>query len=323
MQELRKAIYDLPLIFAFHETIENLDGKALPTARLIFSPPHLHLRHIGILCGSFNPLTLAHTKLAEHARDTFALDSVFFSLAKVTINKEQVTGLSLADRLLLLTLYAQQHKQLGVTLANRGLYFEQAQAFRSLFGEQVQLSFLIGMDKLLQIFDPRYYQDRTAALQQLFRSASLIVANRGDMDEQSFTQLFEQPENQPFRSHVQFFTLPAEVTALSATAIRNALSAGNTIHSQVPNETAIFLTETRAFHPPLQYDDEQINTYEVRQQLLSKLYAVRSWAEQQVDFHQLLSLALSASDRGRTLRHTTQKEDFATLVQACPRQPST
>ena len=89
---------------------------------------------------------------------------VLFTLAKVTVDKEHVTGLSLEDRLLLLSLYTQRHPSTGFALVNRGLYFEQAQAFRSVFGEQVALSFVVGMDKLLQILDPKYYQDRDAAL---------------------------------------------------------------------------------------------------------------------------------------------------------------
>ena len=209
-----------------------------------------------ILCGSFNPLTLAHTELAERALATFALDTVFFTLAKVTVDKEQVTGMSLEDRLLLLSLFAERHDQMGVALVNRGLYFEQAQAFRTLFGEEAALYFLVGMDKLLQIFDPRYYQDRDAALQQLFAISSLIVANRGDMDEANFSQLLDRPENRRFRAHVHFFTLSAAVTDLSATALRKALAAGQPIDSQVPPETVAFLTETQAFAPPLQIEAE-------------------------------------------------------------------
>jgi len=273
--DIHSEIANLKRLFALYEAVETLDLAAPPTARIVFPDSATVPRRVGILCGSFNPLTLAHTELAEGAL-AFALDTVFFTLAKVTVDKEQVTGMSLEDRLLLLSLFAARHDQMGVALVNRGLYFEQAQAFRTLLGEEAGLYFLVGMDKLLQIFDPRYYQNRDAALQQLFAIASLIVANRGDMDEVNFSQFLDRPENRRFRTYVNFFTLSAAVTDLSATALRTALAAGHPIDSQVPPETTAFLTETQAFAPPLQRGTEAVDVYAARLRLLSKLYAERS-----------------------------------------------
>jgi nicotinamide-nucleotide adenylyltransferase len=317
MQELQHAVYSLTQLFTLYDLVETLDATASPTAWLVVPPQLPRVQHIGLCCGSFNPLTCAHTTLAMHAHQTFSLDNVFFTLAKVTINKEQVTGLGLVDRLLLLALYAAQHTALGVALVNRGLYVEQAQAFRALFGEHVKLSFLIGMDKLFQILDPRYYHDREAALQQLFSLASLCVANRGDMDEQSFTQLLEQPENQPFRKYVHFFTLPADITEVSATAARSSLSRGQGVDGLVPAEVSTGLAEMRAYAPPLRIADDSVDAYAVRQQLLTALYTVRSWAEHKVDFRRLLTLALSASDQGRALRQATDREEIVPLIRSC------
>jgi nicotinamide-nucleotide adenylyltransferase len=305
------AMYDLKRIFALHEAVETLDLDAPPTVRRISPQTVSSLHHVGILCGSFNPLTFAHTTLAEKAIEAFGLDCVFFTLAKVTVDKEQTTGLGLEDRLLSLSLYTAQHAKLGVALVNRGLYFEQAQAFHSLFGDQTKLSFLIGMDKLLQIFDSRYYTDRDAALRQLFSLASLIVANRGDMDEQSFVQLLERPENQPFRQHVRFFALPADITDLSATHVRQNLTTEQPVSAYVPPEVEQFVNETRAYHPPLQCGDEQVDAYAVRQTLLTSLYTKRSWAEQAVDFHHLMRAALLPTIEGKTLRQAHNVRDIA------------
>ncbi len=297
-----QAIYDLKRLFTLRETVEALDLAAPPTVHLISPPQAPSLRRVGVLCGSFNPLTFAHTILAEKAIATFDLDCVFFMLAKVTVDKERVTGLGLEDRLLLLSLYAEQHAKLGVALVNRGLYFEQAQALRARFGDHTTISFLIGMDKLLQIFDPRYYQDRDAALQQLFALASLLVANRGDMDEQSFAQLLDRLENRPFREHVRFFTLPESIADLSATHVRQSLASAQPISTYVPPEVETFIRETRAYHPLLQCGDEQIDAYAVRQALLTLLYTERPWAEQEIAFQRLLTAALSANAQGHALR---------------------
>jgi nicotinamide-nucleotide adenylyltransferase len=313
---MEQTIYDLKRLFALHEAVETLDLAAPSTLRLLYPEAVSPYRRVGILCGSFNPLTLAHTELAERARETYQLDCVFFTLAKVTVDKERVTGLGLEDRLLLLSLYAQGHSRTGVALVNRGLYFEQAQAFRSLLGAEAGLNFVVGMDKLLQILDPRYYQDRDAALRQLFTLSSLIVANRGDMAQEEFHQLLDQPENQPYRSHVRFCPLPATVADLSATAVRNRLAAGKTVNETVPAEAAAFLAETRAFTPPLRDGNELIDAYAVRLKLLLLLYAVRSWAAQEVDFRALLQIALAANDKGRALRYSATGAAMKKLVRS-------
>ena len=314
--DVTSVIYDLKQLFALHETVATLDLTSPPTARLVSQQSAPSPGRVGLLCGSFNPLTFAHTTLAEKASEAFDLDCVFFTLAKVTIDKEQVSGMSLEDRLLVLSLYAEQHAKLGISLVNRGLYFEQAQAFHSLFGNQTDLSFLIGMDKLLQIFDPRYYTNRDAALRQLFSLASLIVANRGNMDEKSFSQLLDRQENQPFRPHVRFFTLTENITDLSATQVRQNLAAEQPISAYVPPEVEEFINETRVYRPPLQYGAEQIDAYAVRQALLTSLYPERSWAEQKVDFQSLMVTALSAEDRGHALRHVAEDRDLVRLVRS-------
>jgi nicotinamide-nucleotide adenylyltransferase len=290
---MEHAIYALPQLFALREVLETLDVTAPPTARILYPESSLSLRRVGLLCGSFNPLTLAHTELAERARTVAGLDKILFTLAKVTVDKEQVTGLSLEDRLLLLTLYAQRHAQVGVALVNRGLYFEQAQAFRSLLGPEVELSFIVGMDKLLQILDPKYYRDRDAALQQLFTLTSLIVANRGAMARAAFDELLDQSENCSYRSHISFCLLADEIADVSATTVRERLAAGERVDEFVPEESAAFLAETQAFHPPLRQGDAEVDAYAARLQILETLYASCARTDGEVDFRALLREAIA------------------------------
>lgn len=315
--EGEEVVYDLARLFALRDALQALDPSASPTARVLFPCLTAAPRRVGILCGSFNPLTRAHTELAERAQQIFQLDCVFFTLARVTVDKEQVTGMGLEDRLLLLSFYAQRHRHLGVAAVNRGLYFEQAQAFRTLFGPQVELYFIIGMDKLLQIFDPRYYDDREAALRQLFSLTSLLIANRGAMDQQVFLQFLEQPQNRPYRPFLHFFPLPDAVTELSATAIRQTVAAGKAIDDRVPPETAVFIAETRAYYPPLPSGENLIDAYALRLHLLELLFTVRSWAVQQADFRHLMHVALSSHEKGQKLRRASGKGDVIALLRAC------
>lgn len=263
---------DVRRLCGLHEEIASVDLHAPPTAHLISPQPLPPVQRLGLLCGSFNPLTLAHTELADRAREVMRLDVVLFTLAKVTVEKEQVTGMSLEDRLLLLSLYAERHAGNGVAMVNRGLYYEQAQAFRALLGERVALSFVVGMDKLLQILDQKYYQDREAALQQLFALTSLIVANRGDMARAEFERILDQPGNRVYRPHIHFCPLSEDIAEVSATAVRDGLAAGHDINPLVPEETAEFLAETRAFFPPVLRGGVLVDAYALRLERLAQAY---------------------------------------------------
>jgi nicotinic acid mononucleotide adenylyltransferase len=292
---MEHAIYDLPRLFAFRDALDTLGAAAPPTARVLWpeSVEARSQRRIGLLCGSFNPLTLAHTELAERAHAVAGLDLVLFTLATVTVGKERVTGLSLEDRLLLLTLYTQSRPQLGVALVNRGLYFEQAQAFRVLCGPTVELSFVVGMDKLVQILDPQYYQDRDAALRQLFSLTSLIVANRGDMAQAEFEALLDQPQNRPYRSHITFCQLAGEMADVSATTVREHLAAGLRVEELAPAESAMFLAESRAFHPSPHHGATGRDAYGVRLHVFESLYANRAHARSAAEFRALVQAELA------------------------------
>ncbi len=303
--------YDLKRLFSLRETIARCDGAAPSTARLLSVPIRSTPHRIGVLCGSFNPLTLAHTELADQACRTFQLDQLLFTLAKVTVNKEHVIGLGLEDRLLLLLLYTAQRPKTGVALVNRGLYVEQAQAFCAIFGQQVALFFIVGMDKLIQILDARYYQDRETALAQLFSLTSLVVANRGEMGRRAFDDLLNQPANRPYQADVHFLALPESVGNLSSTAVRDARDVRG---AQVPPEVAAFLTDTHAYAVLQQHDEEMLDVYAIRLDLLDRLIKVRAWAEQEVDFRQLIEQTRAPDARGRALRQAATGAELRTLV---------
>ena len=110
-------------------------------------------------------------------------------------------------------------------LFNRGLYVDQALAARTRWPDLDTLLFLVGYDKIVQIFDPRYYDDRDAALQKLFRLASFLVAPRDDATADDFAALLSRPENRPFAARVRSLPLPSAVAAVSSTGLRQDLGA--------------------------------------------------------------------------------------------------
>ncbi|MDE3229808.1 MAG: hypothetical protein KGO05_07985, partial [Chloroflexota bacterium] len=166
-------------------------------------------RRIGLLASSMNPLTRAHLALADAACISARLDALAWVATARTINKEDVERATLADRLMAARRLARESGD-ALLLMRGGLYVEQARAARALLSPGAHIALIVGFDKVVQIFDPRYYADRELALRELFAEAELVVAPRGDESEGALVALLAQPANRPFAAHVHFCPLAAE-----------------------------------------------------------------------------------------------------------------
>ena len=91
----------------YTELFNRLDPTAPPQIKLIHRATSSTLEHgkkLGIFSGSFNPLTLAHTRMVEDTIAKYQLDELLLLLAKANVDKA-VFGLPLAARLLTLKRY--------------------------------------------------------------------------------------------------------------------------------------------------------------------------------------------------------------------------
>lgn len=182
---------------------------------------------VGLLASSMNPLTRAHVALAEAARRSGALDALFWVATLVTVDKERVERATLVDRLV----QAQEHARAsgdGLLLLSGGLYVEQARAAHALLGPEVEIALIVGYDKIVQIFDPRYYSDRDAALDELFLEADVIVGPREGAGEVELRALLDTPGNRMFASRVSYCPLPDRYATDSSTEARTLAARGET-----------------------------------------------------------------------------------------------
>ncbi|MCL4544907.1 MAG: hypothetical protein M1118_09985 [Chloroflexi bacterium] len=219
----------------FRSALADLDVSGPPEAVLLAGASAPGLR-LAVLAGSFNPPTAAHLHLADLALTSGSYDAVCFSLAKLTVDKEQITGAPYAERLLLLSLLTDLDARLGLILVNRGLYVEQAEAIRRAL-RPASLTFLVGFDKIVQIFDARYYTDRDAALRAFFAQAGVAVAPRAGAGDRELAALLKSPENRKFAGAVTLLTgpgLPLADQQLSSTQVRERLARGEDIAEMVP-----------------------------------------------------------------------------------------
>jgi nicotinamide-nucleotide adenylyltransferase len=199
---------------------------------------------------------------------------LYAAISKRTTDKENVDRPLMLDRIALLdTLLKRRLPHTGIMLFNRGLYVELAEAVRASFPEVKRLFFLLGFDKIVQILDSHYYEDRNAALKTLFSLAELLVAPRGSattrdegdgqgrgrpqgiaptMDENALSDLLGQPQNQPFAAYIHALPLSSAYRDVSSSRIRQH---GAEYLQDVPEEVRRFMRETHAYDFPTRLED--------------------------------------------------------------------
>lgn len=262
--------YDIDRLRRFRSALDRLEPAAVARVELIAgSAPGPGTSAVGVLAGAFNPPTRAHLAFAERARAAAGLDRLIFLLSKRTVDKEAVTGLGLEDRLLLLSALIEPRPWAALAVTNRGLYVEEAEALARTLPAGTALWFLVGSDKVLQIFDARYYRDREAALAALFERAGLLAAGRGASGGDAIRRLLDRPENRPYRERVRLLDLPPAVADVSSTGVREALAKGEGIRGLVPSDVEAFLTDTGAFAPALKREGAR---YDARLSALTLIF---------------------------------------------------
>ncbi len=144
----------------------------------------------------------------------------------------------------------------------------------------------------MQIFDPRYYQDRDKALKGLFTEVQLIAASRGPWDEKELKEFLSRKENQVYEDRVYRLTLSERLKDLTSTDLRTRIAKGESVQDQLPEVVDKFVDTTGAYR----------SAYEDRSRLLDLLYGVREWAEKECDFELLVRIAGEETERGERLR---------------------
>src|SRR3984893_16582596 len=235
--------------------LDELDPQGKPQVRLVPGSPAPQ-GNIIVFPGSFNPPTNAHLAMLRQARQFGRLHGgmrVYAAMSKRITDKETVERPLLVDRILLLDTVLHNHvRNTGILLFNRGLYVEQAEAIRSQYPDVRQLYFLLGFDKIVQVFDARYYENRDNALRELFALAEILVAPRAGAGAAELTALLGQPENAPFAGNVHSLPLDTTFRDISSSRIRQSVAA----HEQdVPPEVRRFIHKTGAYSSPLQLAD--------------------------------------------------------------------
>lgn len=295
-------IYDLARLLPIHATVRTLSAPGTHASLAPLTPSPNGNAPIGVIAGSFNPLTRGHEALATAALDEGVVGSVLLLLPLRAVDKEGVTRASSTDRALVLTEWALRRQGISIALVNRGLFVDHARLIKAAYPD-APLVFVVGYDKIVQIFDERYYDDREEALRTLFALSTIRVAPRDGQGEEALHALLARHENQGYARGVAGLRVDEDVDALSSTAVRQATARGKPWKDLAPVETVRFVEETRPYAPPLHLPDgEEIDAYGLRVALLDAIASGVLATPEPPDFAALRAVACADSAEGRALR---------------------
>jgi nicotinic acid mononucleotide adenylyltransferase len=220
------------------ELLAGLDPKGAP--RLAFArraPAGLGERagHLLCLSASFNPLTVAHTRLIKEASRIFPPDEILLLLAKTNVDKP-VEGFPLERRLSLLLRFVESRPAFSVAACSHGRFLDKAEAILPHYPPGTRLAFIVGFDTLVRLFDSKYYTDLDASLSALFGASEFIAANRAPDPLEVVASFLARPDVALHAHRVHMIQLPARIAAVSATEVRARLARGQPVAGLVPPE---------------------------------------------------------------------------------------
>jgi len=205
-------------------------------------------QRLGVFSGSFNPPTIAHIRMCEHAQRQLGLHEILLLLAIVNVDKTQF-DFSLQERAEMMLAVAQERSNWSVALCSHGRFMEKAKAVAEAYPEGTGVWFIVGHDTLVRIFEPRFYLDMPMhqALEHFFGLAHLAVFPRGSADERAVREFLSRDEVKPFADKIA--VLPSEPSLLwvSSTLVRQKLKRGEPVTELVPPSVLKFLRSLSAF----------------------------------------------------------------------------
>jgi nicotinate-nucleotide adenylyltransferase len=128
---------------------------------------------LGILPGTFNPITVAHIGLAQAALEL--VDEVVFVLPRAFPHKPYA-GASFTERVKMLNTALAGEPAFSIAATGPGLFIEIAEACRAVYGDQTRQSFLCGRDAAERILGWDYGDPATAV--RMLQQFDLLVADR-------------------------------------------------------------------------------------------------------------------------------------------------
>lgn len=189
------------------------------TSMTLFRQGRRATRRLGVLAGSFNPVTRAHLALGSSALDT--VEEVLFVLPRQLPHKD-FRDSSLETRMKILEAGLAGHSRFSAGVSEGGLFRQIAEECHRTYGEKVEVHFICGRDAAERIVGWDYREGPGIA-DQMKRFSLLVASRKGQ---------FEPPPE--LANRIRTLPLEDEFDSYSATLVRDAIAHGEPWESLVP-----------------------------------------------------------------------------------------
>jgi nicotinate-nucleotide adenylyltransferase len=188
---------------------------------------------VALLAGSFDPITVAHMAMARAARADAGLVVLVYAVA--TLPKEPGTPgplLTERQRIRIVAEVCAAHPGLALGLCSHGLLADQVAAAGERF-PGARLAVVLGSDKLVQLFDPGWYDDRDASLAALFAAAEVRYSVRDGADP---APALAEAGALGLAGRIRPLDVDPAIAAVSSREVRELVRAGGDVAGLVPPE---------------------------------------------------------------------------------------
>jgi len=179
-----------------------------------------------------NPPTKAHREIVTEAVQTYSYDEVVVMLDIYHADKS-VEEVSLEERMEMIRLAFDGVPNLSFGISSKGLFVEKLDLIRKIWKSE-KITFLVGMDTMLRILSPSFYQDFDSAMEKLFEDSNFIVAERKDMDEKKIEDIFRERNLEKYLGRIKVLKTPSPLKEISSTEVRERIRRDEPVSDLLP-----------------------------------------------------------------------------------------
>lgn len=184
---------------------------------------------LGVLQGSFDPLTVAHEALIDGALGQ-GLDAILVLVPTAHFHKGISLGEngSIADRALVLEEYVRGRDRIDLGLSNIRRFVDLIDPIRKAYGADVKLTFVFGLDIFEMVLDRKYYDHYEEAMGRLFKEEVLVTGRSGRTARGLHLPAWME-------GSVREFSLPQPLWEVSSTLVRTLRRRGGDCAPYLPD----------------------------------------------------------------------------------------
>lgn len=197
----------------------------------------MHMKKIGILGGTFNPIHMGHLLLGEYVKDELDLQEIWFLPTGQSYMKAKNNVLSANERLNMVELAVSNNssflcKDIEVKRNGNTYTYETLEYLHAEYSDH-EFYFIVGTDCMYKI-------ENWKSPERIFQNCILVVAAREGV---SMDEMCHKRKELQQRFHAQIVLLPFMDIPISSTMLRERIALGKSVRYMIPDNVCNYIEE--------------------------------------------------------------------------------